>query len=374
MVHGRKTSVGLIGAGGIADSHARAFSELKDVVDFQAICEIDGKRGKEFQKKYGIPKLFNDHKKLLADKRIEVIAICTPAFNHAKITCTALRAGKWVICEKPIGGSIKETDAILAAERETGMRAASICQNRAGKGMRALSELIQSGKTGKPLVGISETFWNRSQKDYYEKAAWRGTWKGETGGCLITHAIHIIDGLLSVMGEPDWVSSDAATLNHLIEVDDCSASTLHFKNGAMANIIATSCNHEDSSRLRFVFENMAAVSHEGAYNFGSMPWRFFSTDADLQKEITTCLEKWQADADPEGHKGQLLNFIRAYQNKSEPQVSVKEARKCLELIAGIYRSAITGKKTTFPIARDDPFYSSMNGGKMLRGSVKKQDE
>lgn len=371
MVSNKKICVGLIGAGGIADSHAKALSELTDTVEFQAVCEIDETRGKEFQKKYGIPKLFKDYKELLADKSIEVVAVCTPAFNHAEITCTALRTGKWAICEKPIGGSIKETDTILAAEQETGMRCASICQNRVGKGMRALSELIQSGKTGKPIIGLSETFWNRSQKTYYGKAAWRGTWKGETGGCLITHAIHIIDGLLSVMGEPDWVCSDAANLNHLIEVDDCSASTVHFKNGAMANIIATSCNHENSSRLRFVFESMTAVSHEGAYNFGAMPWRFFSTDAGLQKEINACLEKWQADTDPEGHKGQLLNFIRAYQSKSDPQVSVKEARKCLELITGIYRSAITGEKTTFPIARDDPFYSSMNGGKTLRGSVKK---
>ena len=122
MVHGKKTSVGLIGAGGIAHGHAQPFSELKDEVQFQAVCEVDETRGKEFQKKYGIPKLFKDYKELLADKSIEVVAICTPAFNHAEITCAALRAGKWAICEKPIGASIKEVDTILAAERETGSR------------------------------------------------------------------------------------------------------------------------------------------------------------------------------------------------------------------------------------------------------------
>lgn len=371
MNHGGKTSIGLIGAGGIAGSHAAALAGLKDDIQFRAVCEIDEVHGREFQKKYGIPKLFKDYRELLADESIEVVTICTPAFNHAEITCAALRAGKWAICEKPIGGSIKETDAILAAEHETGMRAASIYQNRFGRALRALAELIQNGKTGKPLIGICETFWYRAQKDYYERAAWRGTWKGETGGCLVTLAIHIIDALISVMGEPDWVCADAANLNHRIEVDDSSASTVHFKNGAMANIIATSCNHESSSRLRFVFENMAAVSHEGAYNFGAMPWRFLSADAALQKEIAACLEKWQAADEPEGHKGQLLHFARAYQNKSEPLVSVREAKKCLELIAGIYRSAITGEKTVFPIAAHDPFYSAMNGGKALRGAVKK---
>ncbi len=371
MVPGKKTHVGLIGAGGIANTHAIALSELKNDVKFQAVCEIDETRGKKFQKKYAVPKLYRDYKKLLADKSIEVVTICTPAFNHAKITCAALKAGKWAICEKPAGGSIKELDTILAAERKTGMRAASIFQNRASHGMMALAELIRTGKTGKPLIALCETFWHREQKDYYDTAAWRGTWKGETGGCLVTLAIHIIDGLLSVMGDPVWVHSNTANLKHRIEVDDCSTSTVHFKNGSMANIIATSCNHENSSRLRFVFENMTAISHEGAYNYGKLPWRFFSSNANLQKKINACYKRWKTITSPESHKGQLLLFVRAYRNKSAPIVSIKEAKRSHELIAGIYKSAITGRKTTFPITKSDPFYSSMNGGKKLRGAVKK---
>ena len=222
-------------------------------------------------------------------------------------------------------------------------------------------------------MGLCETFWFRDQKAYYDTAAWRGTWKGETGGCLVTLAIHIIDGLVSVMGEPDWVCSDAANMKHRIEVDDCSASTVHFKNGAMANIIATSCNHgkSDPSRLKFLFENLVASSPEKSGSFGQLPWTMSSSDANLQKEIDACLERWETSSEPEGHKGQLLHFIRAYQNKSDPLVSIREAGISLGLIAGIYRSAITGEKTTFPIAKDDPFYSSMNGGSTLRGAMAK---
>lgn len=371
MVTVKKTRVGLIGAGGIANVHATALKELKDDVQFEAVCEIDAARGREFQKKYAIPRLYRDHEELLADKSIEVVTICTPAFNHAEITRAALEAGKWAICEKPVGGSVREVDSIIAAERRTGMRAASIYQNRASRGMKALAELIRAGKTGRPLIGLCETFWQREQRDYYDTAPWRGTWKGEMGGCLVTLAIHIIDGILSLMGDADWVCSDAANLKHRMEVDDCSASTVHFKNGSMANIIATSCNHENSSRMRIVFENMTALSHEGAYNYGKMPWRFFSSDPARQKEIDACLKKWSSDTGPESHKGQLLHFVRAYRKKSEPVAAIHDARKSLELIAGIYKSAITGRKVNLPIAKSDPFYSSMNGGKNLRGAVKK---
>lgn len=371
MAGNKKVRVALIGAGGIAGAHAGALAQLKDEIEFAAVCEIDAERGKAFKEKHGVPLLFRDYREALALKKIDVVNICTPAFNHAEITCAALRAGKWAICEKPLAGSIKEVDAILAAERETGMRAASIFQNRVGKGMRALGELIRKRKPGKPLIGLCETFWRREQAAYYEKAAWRGTWKGETGGTLVTHAIHIIDGLLAVMGEPEWVCADAANLNHRIEVDDCAAATIRFKSGAMANIISTCCNQADSSRLRIVFENLTALSHEEPYSYGKLPWKIFSADANLQKEIDEGLKRWKACADPEGHPGQILHFIRAWREKTEPLVNVIESKRGIELIAGIYKSAITGKKTVFPIARNDPFYTSMNGGKALRGAVSK---
>jgi len=362
---------GLIGAGGIANTHAKALTELADAVDFRAVSEIDEKRGLEFQQKYSIPKFYRDYRELLADREIDVVTICTPAFNHALITCAALEAGKWAICEKPVGGSIREVDTILAAERKTGLRAASIYQNRASRGMRALAELIRTGKAGRPLIGLCETFWQRDHKTYYDTAPWRGTWKGEMGGCLVTLAIHIIDGLLSVMGDASWLCADAANLNHRIEVDDCSATTVHFKNGSMASIIATSCNHENSSRLRIVFENMTALSHEEAYSYGKLPWRFFSADKALQKEIDACYARWNADACPESHKGQLLHFVNAFRNQTEPMAAIRDARKSLELIAGIYKSSITGERVRLPIAKSDPFYSAMNGGKKLRGAVKK---
>jgi predicted dehydrogenase len=369
MNNNQKVRIGLIGAGFIAGRHAKALLALKDEAEIAAVCETSEPRGREFQAKYGIPKLCADYREILADKSIDMVNVCTPAFNHSAITCEALRAGKWVMCEKPVGGSLKEVDDILAAEEETGRRAASIFQNRVGLGMRILAELMRTGKTGRPLLGLCETFWHRDQN--YYKAAWSGTWKGEMGGCLMTQAIHIIDLLVSIMGEMEWVSADAANLKHRIEVDDCSAATVRFKNGSMANVISTICNHEDSSRLRVIFENLTALSPEDAYSFGSMPWRFFSANAGLQKEIDACVAKFKSLAEAEGHLGQLKHFIRAYREKAEPLVNIREARISLELIAGIYKSAITGMKTGFPIAKDDPFYFSMNGGQQLRGAIAK---
>jgi predicted dehydrogenase len=58
-------------------------------------------------------------------------------------------------------------------------------------GFSKLKALIKSGLAGKPLVASLETHWNRG-KEYYSKA-WRGTWKGEQGGAILSHSIHIHD-------------------------------------------------------------------------------------------------------------------------------------------------------------------------------------
>lgn len=371
MTSRKKVRIGMIGAGGIAGAHANALKQMADEADLVAVCEIDEQRGKAFQEKYSIPESCTDYRELLARDDIDLVTICTPAFNHALLTCAALHAGKWAICEKPVAGSLLEADSILEAERATGMRAASIFQVRFGKGMRALRELIESGMAGRPVMGLCETFWHRDQQKYYDLAPWRGTWKGEMGGCLVTLAIHIIDALLCVMGEPEWVAADSANLRHRIEVDDCSAATVRFRNGAMASIVATSCNHgkPDLSSLRFVFDNMSASSREAS--FGDLPWTIVSSDPALQGGIDAVLAKWKADVQSAGHQGQLTHFARAFREGSEPVVSIAEARKCLELIAGIYRSAILGEKTFFPIAKTDPFYSAMNGGHELCGAVKR---
>jgi len=364
-----KIRIGLIGAGGIAHAHAKALGELGRLADLRAVCEVDAARGRAFQQNYHIAAVYQDPRDLLADKTIEVVGICTPAFNHAELTCAALRAGKWALCEKPLGGSLRELDAILAVERETGRRAASVCQQRLGKGLRAVAELVQAGKAGRPLVALSETFWRREQKTYYDTAPWRGTWAGEMGGCLMTQAIHGLDSLLSIFGDPAWVCTDAAALGHSIKVDDCAAATVHFKSGALAGIVATTCCcHEDISRLRLVFERLTACSAEKPGTFGDLPWSLTAREPALQTDIDACLERWRTSPERDGHAGQWGAFLDAFRRQSEPLVSTADARRTLELVAGLYRSAIRGEKTVFPIEPGDPFYASMNGGQALRGA------
>ena len=97
-----KLKVGIIGCGGIANSkHLPALKSQNKKAEIVAFCDIVEDRAVLAAKEYGTEnaKVYKDYKKLLEDKSIDVIHVCTPNRSHSEITVAALEAGKHVMCE-----------------------------------------------------------------------------------------------------------------------------------------------------------------------------------------------------------------------------------------------------------------------------------
>ena len=94
----------MIGTGGIANgAHLPGYSRIPDECEIFAMCDIDPKALKQTSEKYpDVKHLFEDYKKLLEMDEIDGVSVCTPNFAHHQITIDALKAGKHVLCEKPI--------------------------------------------------------------------------------------------------------------------------------------------------------------------------------------------------------------------------------------------------------------------------------
>ena len=99
-----KVRVGIIGCGGIANG--KHLPALKTVpgVEMVAFCDIVIDRAEAAKQNYGTPdaKVYEDYKKLIEDKSIDVVHVCTPNRSHSYITVDSLEAGKHVMCEKPM--------------------------------------------------------------------------------------------------------------------------------------------------------------------------------------------------------------------------------------------------------------------------------
>ncbi len=95
---------------------------------------------------------------------VDIVDICTPPALHVAQTLAALAAGKEVVCEKPLAGSLAEIDRIIAAEAEAAGRVMPVFQYRYGNGLQKAKRIIELGIAGKPYLATVETAWRRTAR------------------------------------------------------------------------------------------------------------------------------------------------------------------------------------------------------------------
>ena len=202
-----------------------------------------------------------------------------------------------------------------------------------------------------------QLIWQRDEA--YYSVWWRGTWEQECGGVTMGHGIHSIDMLAWLLGDPASLVADAATAKLDIAVEDTSAATVRFGNGAVGQIIVTVNAQDNRSRLEIFGDRLQAVSSESAYDPTSAPFALTSLDAAVADAARESAAQAAPDATKHLHVPMLTDFLDAIEGTRPPLVPVAECRRSMELITGMYKSAMTGERVTFPIAPDDPFYNQI---------------
>ncbi len=136
--------IGIIGCGKIAQK--RHIPEYNDNDNAQVISyyDLNLKRASELAEKYG-GKAYHSYQELLADERIDAVSVCTANHSHAEITIAALKAGKHVLCEKPMATNLQDCEAMVHTAHET-KRTLMIGHNqRLAKAHVKAKELIENG-------------------------------------------------------------------------------------------------------------------------------------------------------------------------------------------------------------------------------------
>jgi len=348
-----KLNVGIIGAG-IADRHLTAYSRCADLFQVQVVCSLDPERGKPMADRHGISEYTGSFEEVIQRGDVDVVDICTPPHTHFELTERALGAGKHVICEKPLFGSIADVDRMSGIVASSGRQLMPIFQYRYGAGLQKLRYLMELELTGQPFMTTIETHWWRGA-DYYA-VPWRGKWATELGGGLLGHAIHAHDMLNYVHGPCAEVFSYGATLVNPIEVEDTACLAARMQNGSLAALSMTLGSREEISRLRFSFRNLTAESIRDPYLMGRDPWTFVAADSRHQSAVDDALAAFVPSDD--GYLRQFQLFHEALQSRKQPPVTLQDARHSLELVTAAYHSQRTGMPCALPITPDHPLYAS----------------
>lgn len=339
----------LIGCGMISPNHIKA--ALASDLEIVALCDlIEENRQKALElipedKRDGI-KLYSDHQEMLKEVKPELVAIALGSGLKRKLSIDCMRAGANVIVEKPIALSLEDADAMINTANELGLKLIINHQLRFGNTVRALKKESDNGEFGKILHGTVQVRRNRN-KAYFDAGKWRGTW-AEDGGTLMNQCIHYTDLLQWVMGsEVSEVFAYTDRMAHpYIEAEDLGLAILKFKNGAYASIEGTvNVFPKNLSDSMAIFGEKGTVSLEGKTLDDVKAWNFESGP----KSRDEAIEEYNIKDMGSGHIPLYRYAVDVINGNDDKICTASDARKALELILAIYKSASEHRVIELPL-------------------------
>jgi len=330
---------GIIGAGLIADFHAKAIQSLQNA-KLIGICGSNPEKVRILAEKYNC-KIFSGYEEMLRSGEIEIVTIATPSGTHMEPAIEAARHGKHVICEKPLEISLERIDKMIESHAKAGTSLGGIFNYRFNDSLKYLKSAIENSRFGTISYASVHVPWWRNES--YYKDSWHGTLKLDGGGALMNQSIHMIDILQYLMGPVDSLQAYTATLAHSIEVEDTATAILRFKNKALGMIYGSTASFPGQfRRLEITGTKGTVIQVENSFKM----WQFADqTETDI--EIFNKFNKIVGGggvSDPsaipfEPHAKNIAAFIQSVETGHPFEIDGPEARKSVEIILAIYSSA-----------------------------------
>ena len=336
---------------GIGQMHVWSWRRMKDRYAVVAVSDLDAAKAQESAERVGGEVL--SFEQIIDRDDVDVVDLCTPPSLHLDQIVAALRAGKHVVCEKPLVASLADCDTLAVVEADSPGRLMPIFQYRFGGGLQRVRALVDAGVAGRAYTSSVEVAWRR-RAEYYA-VPWRGKWATELGGVLLSQAVHALDMLTYIGGPPERVFCRAKTSVNDIEVEDCAAISLELADGSLATVSATLGSPQEITRHRFHFEAFAAESNTSAYESSAEPWEITPDTPEAAAEIERVLA--DRTPQPEGWWGQFERYADFLDGTvADPPVMLADARASVELLTALYDSSRRGVDVTLPLAPDHPLY------------------
>ena len=260
MSEKKQIRIGLIGTGLMGRIHTNGYKRLGDFFPeyeyrpvLQAACSRRENKIKDFAEQWGYASYETDWKKMIERDDIDAIDICTPNNTHAEIAIAAAKAGKMILCEKPLSRTSEEAEEMVKVIEETGVRNTVWYNYRRVPAVTLAKQIVDSGKLGK-IFHYRANFlqdWTISPDlPQGGDALWRldaaAAGSGVTGDLLahcIDTAMWLNGGIKDVSGMTETFIKErvhqGSGEKQKVEIDDACAFHCHFDNGSLGLFEAT---------------------------------------------------------------------------------------------------------------------------------------
>jgi predicted dehydrogenase len=320
-------NIGIIGAGYIAEAHAAGYGTLSPSrVKISLVMDTHIHRASSLARRFGANAL-TDLDELLASD-VEAVSICTPTSTHADIAIKAMRAGKHVLCEKPIARSIAQAEKMLAVAEERGVKLMVGHVSRYEADHRKAKEVIDRGDLGTLRMGsqsITAAFPEWSAEGWFADPE-------QSGGPVLDLAIHSIDYLLWLFGsKPGRVF--ARGVKSKIHAHTYAIIIIRFEEGGIG-CVEVSWAHPRQHGLK--------VRTELIGSSGRLYWDYDGI-ASMRMVRKGLGEQSLVMVGENSFSRQVADFVRCIEEDAAPPISGAEALSALEVALAAKESLEGGR-------------------------------
>jgi len=336
--------VGIIGCGKIAQVRHIPEYTANPHAEIRGFFDINMDRARELAEKHGA-KAYASYQEMLADPQIDAVSVCAANHVHAEISIAALKAGKHVLCEKPMAVTLAECEAMVAAAKEAG-KSLMIGQNqRLAKAHLKAKELIAQGAIGKVLT--FRTIFGHGGPETWSMDPGKSTWffdKNKAAmGAMADLGIHKTDMIQYVLGSPIVRTQAVMTTldkrdasGKLIGVDDNAICIYHLRNGVVGTMTAswTYYAHEDNTTVIYGTKGELRLYDDPKYSVRQI--NADGTQVDYQ------IDQIQTN-DHQTASGVIDLFIEALVEGKTPEISGEQVLHSMRTIFACLESSRLGR-------------------------------
>jgi predicted dehydrogenase len=340
----RKIKWGVIGSGGIARRRTIPEGILKaDNAELSVVFDIDAQANAEVAKESGAKEAASIEALLDAD--IDAVYIATPAGLHSGQVQTCAKAGKHILCEKPLGMTVAEAEAMIETCRQKAVKLGCALMMRFVTQHAEALKLIREGRLGKP------TYARAQLSCWYPpiEGAWRQDPATGGGGALIDMGGHCIDLLEMFFGKVTSVSCLVNNTIHDYKSEDSAVAMLFFENGALAIVDTFFCIPDNSSKNALeLYGSKGSILARGTIGQGPAGEMVAfleqeGQDYDAQQARTAAQGMIIAPEPVNTYQAEIEEFSQAIVEDREPLIGAELGLRNQKILAACYESARSGK-------------------------------
>lgn len=340
--------VGIVGAGNIAASaHLPAYSRMKDLVKVVAIADINRERAERVAAEFGIPNVFSNVHELLAGCDVDYVDVCTWNCAHAECTIAAARAGKNILCEKPMADSLEHALEMEREVKKAGVRFMLGVVTRFLPEAQLVKKMQEAGELGD--IYLAKTFYTRRRGT---PIGWFTNRAKSGGGAVIDIGVHCIDRTWYLMGRPKPVSVSASVSNvfgnfqtkgvnrwtagdpeTVCDTDDSGVAFIRFENGAVMLVQTAWAINGKPENTSVLYGSKAGVSFEPLTVFSENQHQYLSDNV-IHTEKNDYFEM------------EIRHFVDCIHQDQTPIASLEDGVTVQRILDAIYRSGKEGHEVT----------------------------